>query len=115
MLTTTILASLVGTAAAVGDQRTFAVLHHYGNGPLMNGRVDPIVSPGTVSTHVHTVMGANNFGETVTGEDLRKSNCTTALVKGDLSSYWFPRLYFQDPQDSHFEPVEMFYMNVYYL
>lgn len=110
----TILAALVRLAAAAADQRTYAVLHHYGTGPLMIGRVDPIVSPGTVSSHVHTVMGGSNFGMNATGEILRQSNCTTALVKGDLSAYWFPRLYFQDPEDGQFEPVEMFYMNVYY-
>lgn len=111
----TVLASLIGAAAAIGDKRTFAVLRHHGDGPLMTGRVDPIINPGTVGSHVHTVMGASNFGMNSTGADLRKSRCTTALIKGDLSAYWFPRLYFEDPKDGHFEPVEMFYMNVYYL
>lgn len=81
----------------------------------MNARLDPIVNPGALSGHVHTVMGASNFNANSTGEELRKSKCTTALIKGDMSAYWFPRLYFEDPKDGHFEPVEMFYMNVYYL
>lgn len=113
MLFTTTLAALVAGVAAK-DSRTFAVLRHYGKGPLMEGRVDPIVNPNTVSGHVHTVMGGSNFGINSTGADLFKSSCTTALIKGDKSAYWFPKLYFQDPKDGHFEPVEMFYMNVYY-
>jgi hypothetical protein len=110
---TAVLAALAGVAAAK-DGRTFAVLHHYGKGPLMTGRVDPVVFPGQISSHVHTVMGGSNFGFDATGATLRESNCTTAKIKNDKSAYWFPALYFEDPKDGHFEPVEMFYMNVYY-
>ncbi|OIW33738.1 WSC-domain-containing protein [Coniochaeta ligniaria NRRL 30616] len=113
MLFTATLAALIGAAAAK-DGRTFAVLRHHGDGPLMTGRVDPVVNPGVVSSHVHTVMGASNFGMNATGASLKTSSCTTALIKGDLSAYWFPQLYFQDPKDGHFEPVELFYMNIYY-
>ncbi|KAL2201204.1 hypothetical protein P885DRAFT_26067 [Corynascus similis CBS 632.67] len=114
MLFTTVLVTLVATAAAAKDKRTFAVLHHYGNGPLTTCRADPIVSPGGPSTHVHTVMGASNFGFNVTGQSLRESKCTTALPRADMSAYWFPTLYFQDPATNLLEPVDMFYMNVYY-
>lgn len=112
---TAALAALAGAAGVYAKTgRTFAVLHHYGKGPLMTGRVDPVVNPGAISGHVHTVMGASNFGMVATGESLKESNCTTALPKADKSAYWFPALYFQDPKDGHFEPVEMFYSNVYY-
>lgn len=114
MLFTTVLAALVATVAAK-DKRTFAVLRHYGQGPLTTCRADPIVSPGQTSAHVHTVMGASNFGLNSTGESLKESSCTTAMVKGDLSAYWFPTLYFQDPETKLLEQVKMFYMNVYYL
>ncbi|KAK4123484.1 WSC-domain-containing protein [Parathielavia appendiculata] len=114
MLFTTVLATLVATVAAAKDKRTFAVLRHYGKGPLTTCRADPIVSPGSPSSHVHTIMGASNFGLNATGESLRQSSCTTAKVKGDLSAYWFPTLYFQDPETGLLEQVKMFYMNVYY-
>ncbi|KAK3357330.1 hypothetical protein B0T25DRAFT_154843 [Lasiosphaeria hispida] len=116
MLFTTVLVTLVAVAAAAKDKskRTFAVLRHYGDGPLMDCRMDPIVQPGGPSAHVHTFMGANNIGFNTTGEDLRKSTCTTALPKADLSAYWFPRLYFKDPAGGKLEPVKFFYMNVYY-
>ncbi|KAH6624786.1 hypothetical protein B0J18DRAFT_397774 [Chaetomium sp. MPI-SDFR-AT-0129] len=111
---TTVLATLVAAVAAAKDERTFAVLHHYGQGPLTTCRADPIISPGGPSSHVHTVMGASNFGFNATGETLRQSKCTTAMAKADLSAYWFPTLYFQDPATKLLEPVKMFYMNVYY-
>jgi hypothetical protein len=110
-----VLAALVASVAAAKDKRTFAVLHHYGNGPLTTCRLDPIVSPGGPSAHVHTVMGASNFGPNVTGESLRQSSCTTAKPKADLSAYWFPTLYFRDPDTGLLEQVKFFYMNVYYL
>ncbi len=115
MLSTTVLATLVATVAAAKDSRTFAVLHHYGQGPLTTCRADPVVSPGGPSAHVHTVMGASNFGFNATGESLRNSRCTTAKPKADLSAYWFPTLFFQDPETQLLEQVKMFYMNVYYL
>ncbi|KAK5664279.1 hypothetical protein OQA88_497 [Cercophora sp. LCS_1] len=115
MLFSTILATFVATAAAAANpKRRFAVLRHAGGGPLMNCRMDPIVQPGGASAHVHTFMGANNINFETTGEDLRKSQCTTALPKADMSAYWFPRLYFKDPSSGKLEPVPFYYMNVYY-
>lgn len=114
MLFLTALASLFAAVTAK-DSRTFAVLHFYGDGPLVEARMDPIVQPGEVSTHVHTIMGGSNFNENVTGEELMSSNCSTALIKNDHSAYWYPKLYFQDPKNKSFEPVDLFYMNVYYL
>lgn len=82
---------------------------------LTHDRLDPIVSPGKVASHVHTVVGASNFGPTVSVESLQASNCTTAPVQKDkryavtkcllsitcslassalpCSSYWAPQLY----------------------
>ncbi|KAG5993815.1 hypothetical protein E4U43_003398 [Claviceps pusilla] len=112
----TALLALVGAVAARKDnpdKRTFAVLR-FTNKQLTKGRMDPIVTPGKVSTHVHTVMGGSGFGLGSTGKDLMASNCSTALVKGDNSNYWFPSLYFKDPKTGKLEDVEMFYANVYY-
>ncbi|KAG5926899.1 hypothetical protein E4U53_002961 [Claviceps sorghi] len=111
--------ALLAMAAAVSarkdnpDKRTFAVLR-FTNKQLTKGRMDPIVTPGKVSSHVHTVMGGSGFGLGSTGKDIMASNCSTALVKGDNSNYWFPSLYFKDPKTGKLEDVEMFYANVYY-
>ncbi|KAM7196010.1 protein of unknown function (DUF1996) domain containing protein [Naviculisporaceae sp. PSN 640] len=114
LFTTTLLAALIATAEAAKDRRTFAVLRHYGKGPLTTCRADPIINPGAPSAHLHTIMGASGFGLNSTGEDLMNSRCTTAKPKADKSAYWFPTLFFKDPEDGHFEQVNFFYMNVYY-
>ncbi|KAL6869459.1 hypothetical protein ACO1O0_000785 [Amphichorda felina] len=106
------LAALIGTAAAK-DDRTFAVLR-FNNKALTKGRMDPIISPGQTSQHVHTVMGGSGFGKGATGDDLMNSQCSTAKIKGDNSAYWFPSLYFKDPNTGKFEDVGVDYVNVYY-
>ncbi|KAF5874707.1 putative wsc domain containing protein [Botrytis fragariae] len=113
--------ALVGTFAASATAysataRTFAVNHFYGTGPLLTARVDPIVNPGTVGTHVHTIQGGSAFGMTMGDTTaLDDSNCTSSLVKNDKSNYWTPSLYFVDPNDpTNITAVPMFYMNVYY-
>ncbi|KAK5990198.1 Xylosyltransferase oxt [Cladobotryum mycophilum] len=111
--TASAVAALAGMAAAAKDQRTFAVLR-FNNKQLVTARADPIVSPGKTASHVHVVLGGSNFGLSSTGETLKNSKCSTAMVKGDNSNYWFPLLYFQDPKNHKFEPVEVFYSNAYY-
>ncbi|KAF5376102.1 hypothetical protein D9615_007741 [Tricholomella constricta] len=65
------------------------------NNILTTQRLDPVVYPGRVSTHVHSVLGGSNFGLNVTTEDLRRSECTSIPIVEDKSNYWFPHLYFQ--------------------
>lgn len=117
--TTTIAAAVLAFAASVSadaNGRTFAVNHFYGKGPLTMGRVDPIISPGGPSGHVHAIQGGNAFGVTMSDtQALDQSTCTSSLIKNDKSNYWTPSLWFQDPVTKKLEPVEMFYMNVYYL
>lgn len=107
--------ALAGLSSAVKTSRTFAVNHFYGDGPLTMGRMDPIISPGTASGHVHAIQGGSNFALSMSDTVLLTSNCTSSLVKNDLSNYWTPALYFQDPTTQELTNVEMFYMNVYYL
>ncbi|KAL7789292.1 COOH terminal WSC domain-containing protein [Trichoderma afarasin] len=111
--TTAAVAAMAGIAAAAKDSRTFAVLRFTNKG-LVTTRADPIVNPGVPSGHVHNVLGGSNFGFSSTGADLVKSNCSTALVKGDYSNYWYPTLYFHDPKTGNFEYVDVYYTNVYY-
>lgn len=65
------------------------------NTPLVVERIDPIVSPGFVGGHVHTVNGGSNFGVNSSSADLRASKCTSCSVREDLSVYWTPELYIQ--------------------
>jgi hypothetical protein len=113
--TTTFVATFAASATAYSaNGRTFAVNHFYGNGPLVMGRMDPIVSPGVASGHVHAVQGGNAFALTMTDDQALGSTCTSSLVKNDKSNYWTPSLYFVDPKNGSIESVDMFYMNVYY-
>ncbi|KAN0098789.1 protein of unknown function (DUF1996) domain containing protein [Hyaloscypha variabilis] len=112
--TSTLLAALATSVLAYSaTQGTFAVNYFYGNGPLVMGRMDPIISPGVPSGHVHAVQGENAFALTSTDNQLLSSTCTSALVKNDKSAYWTPSLYFHDPSTGLLENVEMYYMNVF--
>lgn len=111
--TTLSLASLAALGLAK-DGRTFAVLRFNGDGFLTEGPMDPVVNPGSMSTHYHGIMGGSNFGPTVEGDQLMDSKCTTAKIKNDKSNYWVPSLFFQDPKNGTFQKVPLFYMNVYY-
>jgi hypothetical protein len=112
----TILAIFAASSEAYSaNRRSFAVNHFYGKGPLVEGRVDPIVNPGVASGHVHTIQGGNAFGVSMTDRQASdESTCTSSLVKNDKSNYWTPKLYFQ-ADDGTLHDVELFYMNVYYL
>lgn len=59
-------------------------------------RSDPIVSPGVVSAHVHTVIGGTNFKRTVSNQDAINSNSTTCDKLLDNSNYWIPQLYHEN-------------------
>ncbi|TFK39630.1 hypothetical protein BDQ12DRAFT_734950 [Crucibulum laeve] len=77
-------------------------------------RLDPVVSPGRISSHVHSsifpdtlefstrlklfsvlVLGGSNFRFNTTTAQLRESDCTSIPIPEDKSNYWFPHLYFQ--------------------
>lgn len=76
-----------------------------GQNVLIAERVDPIVSPGAVASHVHRIIGGSNFGPNVPSSDyLRQSQCTSSGIQEDKSVYWFPQLYFEYA-DGSFELV----------
>lgn len=53
-------------------------------------RLDPIVSPGKVSSHVHAVMGGSDFKSTYEYENSVNAKCTTCVINIDKSNYWVP-------------------------
>lgn len=78
-------------------------------------RIDPLLSQGKVSNHVHSVVGGNAFGPTMDFATTQKSTCSTVPIKADLSNYWFPTLYFKDPKDNTFTRVpQLPYHKIYY-
>ncbi|KAJ3879273.1 hypothetical protein F5051DRAFT_451663 [Lentinula edodes] len=60
------------------------------NNILTTQRLDPIVTPGEVSTHVHSVLGGSGFGLNVNTSILQESECTSIPIQEDKSNYWFP-------------------------
>ncbi|KAK8062396.1 WSC domain-containing protein [Apiospora hydei] len=73
--------------------------------PVVVERADPIVDPGMVSTHMHTVMGSNAFNFTMDYAQTQTATCSTCKVTKDLSSYWVPNLYYH-AQNGSFIPVK---------
>jgi len=73
-------------------------------GRVVTERIDPIIDPGQVSGHVHTVSGGNGLNFTMDYAQARSSNCSSCPIKQDLSNYWTPSLYYQ-AEDGSFEYV----------
>lgn len=111
---TLVAATMAAAVRAAQSEQTFAVLRFHGDKPMMEGRVDPIVAPGKAAKHAHMIQGGSAFSTTSTGEDLMNSECSSALIEGDNSAYWVPKLYFHDTDTGLLEDVDMYYMNVYY-
>jgi Domain of unknown function (DUF1996) len=76
-------------------RKSSSSLTSYTANNLVTTRLDPIVNPGAVSGHVHTIIGGSNFGPKISTASLRKSKCTSTPIAEDKSNYWFPHLYFE--------------------
>lgn len=85
-----------------------------GMNSIVTERVDPIVNPGTIGSHVHQVFGASNFAETYDYDTSTKAKCTTAPIPQDKSNYWVPKFYLHNKNNGSFTPMND-YVNVYYL
>ena len=92
------LAFLASTIPSVIGQYNpnCAFFVQYTGGYLVTERVDPLLSPGVASNHVHSITGGNGFKANMTFADTQSSTCTTAEVTQDLTNYWMPVLYFQN-------------------
>ena len=72
---------------------------------LLAARMDPIIDPGKVSGHVHTIAGGSGFDYNMTYQQARDSKCSTCPIQDDLSNYWTPLLYFRSPKNGSFTAV----------
>ncbi|CAG7565647.1 unnamed protein product [Fusarium equiseti] len=99
------LKSLITVSAGlVGSAHAFWRMECPGRVGL--ARIDPIIDPGTISKHVHSIHGSSGFAETVTTEQLLDADCTSCRVTQDKSAYWHPSLYFEDSKTGKFELVD---------
>ncbi|KAH8879246.1 hypothetical protein GQ53DRAFT_604288, partial [Thozetella sp. PMI_491] len=62
-------------------------------GMIAHTRLDPIVSPGRVNSHVSLAIGGSNFGPNLSTDVLRSSKCSTLETQEDKSAYWVAPLY----------------------
>ena len=107
------LALLTSVATADKDGRTYAIVRHSGN-PIVESRMDPIISPGQQSAHTHSVFGGTGFATSMGTNTALDANGTTAVINGDKSNYWFPKLFFENDNGT-FSPVKVTQVNTYYL
>eukprot|EP01117_Protostelium_nocturnum_P001963 TRINITY_DN12618_c0_g1_i1.p1 TRINITY_DN12618_c0_g1~~TRINITY_DN12618_c0_g1_i1.p1 ORF type:complete len:582 (-),score=180.01 TRINITY_DN12618_c0_g1_i1:250-1995(-) len=90
--------------------------------PVYRGRIDSIVNPGALSSHVHKVAGGNHFSAAVLNQSPEEmfnvtysASCTTCSIHTvDNSNYWHPELYYQWPNGT-FSLVPNGGLTVYYL
>ncbi|RPB07402.1 WSC-domain-containing protein, partial [Morchella conica CCBAS932] len=83
--------------------------------PLVIERADPIVNPGGVAGHLHTIMGGNGFNFTMDYDTARGSTCSSCTVTDDFSNYWIPSLFYR-AQNGTFTPVSQIGgATIYYL
>ncbi|TFK85981.1 WSC-domain-containing protein [Polyporus arcularius HHB13444] len=104
------LLSLVALAAVANAEHWI----FGGSRPIVTTRLDSIVNPGAIGSHVHSVVGASRFKNTYDADDLRQSKCTTIPVQPDKSNYWAPQLYHRDQNTGALTPMQTGF-NIYYL
>ncbi|GAC93618.1 hypothetical protein PHSY_001183 [Pseudozyma hubeiensis SY62] len=99
-------------SATLADPVMWILVH----GRLKQARIDPIVTPGGTSSHVHSLVGANGVSaDTTTAQSLEAaSSCTTSGIHADMSAYWAPSLYSVNANGT-FSPRRLDYVNTYYL
>ncbi|KLT45175.1 hypothetical protein CC85DRAFT_151830 [Cutaneotrichosporon oleaginosum] len=111
------LATLVAALGLAGSASAQAFPDHTiitNISPIMMGRIDPIIDPGKVGAHVHTVLGASNFrSELNTPQEMLNAQCTTAAVTADKSNYWTPTLYYMHDNGTY-EAMSPFNTRIYY-
>ncbi|CAD6589491.1 MAG: hypothetical protein TREMPRED_005378 [Tremellales sp. Tagirdzhanova-0007] len=85
------LLGLAGSAMSAADHWILTQVQ-----TLAAARMDPIVNPGNVSSHVHNIMGGSAFSQSLgSPDDLTSGACSTTISGGDKSNYWAPHLYYR--------------------
>jgi Domain of unknown function (DUF1996) len=82
--------------------------------PLVVERADPVVNPGAISGHVHTIMGGSGFGFSMDYAQARAAACSTCFVQQDKSNYWVPSLYFHAANGSFISVPQSGGATIYY-
>ena len=83
-------------------------------GVVQMGRIDPIISPDSISSHVHKIAGGSNININSDYASMQNSTCSSCEITADKSGYWTPQLYYEYKNGS-FGEVPNSGMVVYYL
>lgn len=83
--------------------------------PLSTQRLDPLVYPGEVASHMHDIVGGNGFKPVMGYNDTQAADCTSCMVSKDKSNYWVPSMFHNDgttltPVPQH-GSASMYYLN----
>lgn len=107
------LFAAVEVGATLENPVMWILVHH----ALKQARIDPIVTPGKLSSHTHSLVGANGVGANTTTAELleQESTCTTSGLPIDMSAYWAPSLYSYNADNDTFTRRPLDYVNTYYL
>ncbi|KAL8873114.1 MAG: hypothetical protein Q9174_001361 [Haloplaca sp. 1 TL-2023] len=92
LLNVKVLAFLAALTTPIYGQR--GAYFTMGSDSLVTESLDPLLSPGTKSSHVHSVFGGSGFSASADFAALSASKCTSLDVIDDKSAYWTPTLYF---------------------
>jgi hypothetical protein len=82
---------------------------------LVEERLDPIVNPGELSGHFHTVIGGSKFGASFSFGEYNSAACTTCPVSADKSNYWMPKLFWINNGGTSYTPIESTHRFYYFL
>jgi len=104
MLTSSLAVAVAGLASLGGAYAQVAAWHMDTLRLLTISRLDPVISPNQVASHMHQIVGGNAFGAAYNYEDQVRSSCTTASITADKSNYWMPKLYWLN-DDGSFIPI----------
>nr|POF06937.1 hypothetical protein CFP56_31561 [Quercus suber] len=116
--TTYFAASVAAFVSAVAAEQF--VMYTPGGDDTVVERIDPILSPGNISQHVHQFFGSNALADEVTYESLQKSTCTTMGsasgdgVAQDHSIYWHPSLFMERKDGSGYMRIPTSGHKAYY-
>jgi hypothetical protein len=81
---------------------------------LVLQRMDPIVSPGQVSGHVHVFQGSSGLAPTSTYDDIFGGKCSTMGTQEDKSNYWVAQVYGKNANGT-LSPLPMSEFRAYYI
>lgn len=79
----------------------------------MNKNIDPIVFPGSYTSHLHSFYRSDAVTASTSSSDELRSGCTNAENPNDLSTYWTPVVLYQSG-DGSWQPAPVMRFSAYY-